>query len=48
MRDERARNAEVVRRLASTVPAVAVVLREHLADMGGELLPYLFMGDLAR
>jgi hypothetical protein len=42
------RNAEVARRLASAAAAVDVVLREHLADMGGELLPYLFMGDLAR
>jgi hypothetical protein len=46
--DERTRNAEVVGRLASTAPAVDVVFREHLADMGGELLPYVFMDDLAR
>lgn len=38
----------LVQRLVVTFPSVDPVYREHLADMHGELLPYLLMADVAR
>lgn len=35
-------------RLVEEFPALAPVMTEHLEDQEGELLPYLFMADVAR
>ena len=39
---------DLVRRLASDFPDLQAVMEEHLADQEGELLPYLFLPDVAR
>lgn len=39
---------QLVKRLVANFPDVDPVYREHLADMQGELLPYLLMADVAR
>ena len=38
----------VVRELLTEVPELQPVLDDHLAEQEGELLPYLFMGDVAQ
>ena len=38
----------LIDRLTELSPGLSEVLREHLADMDGELLPHLFFGDLTR
>ncbi len=39
---------DLVRRLVADFPSLAQVMEEHVADQEGELLPYLFMADVAR
>ena len=39
---------DLARRLAGDFPLLAPVMEEHLAGQEGELLPYLFMADVAR
>lgn len=39
---------DLARRLVTTVPALEPLMRAHLDDMGGELLPYLLLADVAR
>ena len=39
---------DLARRLAADFPLLAPVMEEHLADQEDELLPYLFMADVAR
>ena len=38
----------LARRLVGDFPELAPVMEEHLDDQEGELLPYLFMADVAR
>jgi hypothetical protein len=38
---------ELAERLVATFPILTPVLLEHLSDQEGELLPYLFFGDVA-
>ena len=40
--------AELTRRLVEAVPELSTLLEEHLRDQEGELLAYLFMGDVAQ
>ena len=39
---------DLVKRLAADFPMLLPLMEEHLADQEGELLPYLFMADVAR
>jgi hypothetical protein len=39
---------QLARDLVSAFPVLGSVMVEHLADQDGELLPYLFMADVAR
>ena len=39
---------DIVRELVAEVPELQPVLDDHLAEQEGELLPYLFMGDIAQ
>jgi hypothetical protein len=39
--------ADLTQRLVSAAPELQPILDEHLADQEGELLAYLFMGDVA-
>ena len=39
---------DLVDRLVRRVPALEPLLREHLADNFGEVLPHLFFGELTR
>lgn len=39
---------DLVRRVVTAFPALEPVMAEHLTDQEGELLPYLFMADVAR
>lgn len=39
---------QLVRRLVDDFPPLAPLMAEHLADQDGELLPYLFLPDVAR
>src|SRR4051794_36722384 len=39
--------AEFTQRLVDAVPELEPMLEEHLADQEGELLAYLFMGEVA-
>lgn len=39
---------DLARRLVTTVPALGPLMRTHLDDMDGELLPYLLLADVAR
>lgn len=43
-----AEDVEYCRALVVAVPQLAPLLREHLEDQSGELLPYVFMDQLAR
>lgn len=38
----------LVRQIVAAFPPLDSVMSEHLADQEGELLPYLFMADVAR
>lgn len=40
--------ADFTRQLVEATPELALLLDEHLAEQEGELLAYLFMGDVAR
>jgi len=39
---------ELVDKLVERLPALQPLLREHLADNFGEVLPHVFFGDLTR
>lgn len=39
---------DVTHRLVEAFPQLEPLLDEHLADQDGELLPYVFFGDVAR
>ena len=39
---------QFVKDIAEAIPDVRSILREHLEDQYGELLPHVFMGDLTR
>ncbi|MBL0749275.1 hypothetical protein [Nocardioides baculatus] len=39
---------QLVLRLVDDFPLLAPLMADHLADQGGELLPYLFLPDVAR
>ena len=39
---------QLVRDLVSAFPVLGPIMEEHLVDQDGELLPYLFMADVAR
>lgn len=39
---------QLVARLVDDVPSLAPLMSEHRADQDGELLPYLFLPDVAR
>lgn len=39
---------DLTNRLVGTFPELRAELDEHLADQEGELLPYVFMADVAR
>ena len=39
---------DLVRRLVAEFPELDPVMAEHLSDQEGELLPYLFLADVAR
>ena len=39
---------DLARRLAVEFPRLDPIMAEHLTDQEGELLPYLFMADVAR
>ena len=39
---------DIVRELVAEVPELQPVLDDHLAEQEGELLPYLFVGDVAQ
>lgn len=39
---------DLARRLVVDVPEVEPLMQTHLADQEGELLPYLFLADVAR
>lgn len=40
--------SDFTQRLVSTAPELTSLLKEHLADQEGELLPYVFMADVSR
>lgn len=39
---------QLMRRMVPDFPELAPLMEQHLADMDGELLPYLLMADAAR
>ncbi len=39
---------QLVTRLVTAFPALSPLLAEHRADQDGEILPYLFLADVAR
>lgn len=39
---------DLVKRLSADFPMLLPIMEEHLADQEDELLPYLFMADVAR